>query len=180
MGNASASVIVKKYDGVPKEHTATAGHLLQWKIWPGCNVFWRQFSAWTLSFCELGICKESSSSLGTQQGDKVSVWFFDKNDLVKRKNSPITDKTVVEQMYQIFKKDFTVIKESAHCQHIVQHIEVSYWFLPYLALLMELSNLSDNRRLQVGNSLYDWENRVFIRWHVARFWAYCRRTSSAF
>jgi hypothetical protein len=45
MGNASASVIVKKYDGVPKEHTASAGHLLNWKIWPG-------------------ICKDSNTSLG--------------------------------------------------------------------------------------------------------------------
>ena len=45
MGNASASVIVKKYDDVPKEHTASAGHLLNWKIWPG-------------------VCKDSSTSLG--------------------------------------------------------------------------------------------------------------------
>lgn len=105
MGNASASAIVKKYDGVPKEHTASAGHLLQWKIWPG-------------------VCKDSNVNLNIQQGDKVSVWSYDKNDAMKRKNSPITDKTIAEQMFQIMKKDYTTIKDAVACQQIVQLIEV--------------------------------------------------------
>ena len=64
--------------------------------------------------------------VGTQQGDKVSVWSFDKNEMMKRKNSPITDKTIVEQLFQIMKKDFMVIKEAVACQQIVQLIEATW------------------------------------------------------
>ena len=53
----------------------------------------------------------------------MSVWSFDKNDVMKRKNSPITDKTILEQLFQIMKKDFTVIKEAVACQQIIQLIE---------------------------------------------------------
>ena len=42
---------------------------------------------------------------------------------MKRKNNPITDKTILEQLFQIMKKDFMVIKEAVACQQIVQLIE---------------------------------------------------------
>ena len=170
MGNASASVIVKKYDGVPKEHTASAGHLLNWKIWPGickdsntslgqtcllhlnlfffvnvlclywsyfyrCFIGWNahrhkphlQWAIWTI-YLNKNIHRVVFFKfwVGTQQGDKVSVWSFDKNEMMKRKNSPITDKTIVEQLFQIMKKDFMVIKEAVACQQIVQLIEATW------------------------------------------------------
>ncbi|RYH30485.1 hypothetical protein EON65_04945 [archaeon] len=74
MGNS----VTKKFD-VPKEHTATAGHLQLWKIWPGKS-------------------KDAS-------GTPVSIWTFDKSELAKKKApsgvTPYTDKAVVEQIYQI-------------------------------------------------------------------------------
>jgi hypothetical protein len=91
------NAIAKKFD-VPKEHTATAGHSQYWKIWPAT-------------------VKES--------GEEVSIWTFDKTDLTKRKSNPISDKAVLEQVFQLMRKDLTVIKESKTCSSIVQHIEVN-------------------------------------------------------
>jgi hypothetical protein len=93
MGNA----IAKKFN-LPKEHTATAGHVSNWKIWPG-----------------------KSKDAG---GQLVSIWAFDKTDLTKRKLNPVTDKTIVEQVFQIMKRDFHVMKDSKACSSVVQIIEV--------------------------------------------------------
>ena len=91
------NAIAKKFD-VPKEHTASAGHHQLWKIWPGKN-------------------KET--------GEQVSIWAFDKADLSKRKNNPVTDKTVLEQIFQIMRKDFMLIKDSTICTSIVRYLEVN-------------------------------------------------------
>ena len=84
MGNS----VTKKFD-VPKEHTATAGHQCLWKIWPGKS-------------------KDAS-------GANVSIWAFDKTELAKKKTpsgaTPYTDKAIVEQVYQIMRKDMMGIKE---------------------------------------------------------------------
>lgn len=91
------NAIAKKFD-VPKEHSASAGHHQLWKIWPGKN-------------------KET--------GELVSIWAFDKADLTKRKINPISDKAVLEQIFQVMKKDFAIIKESTVCSSIIRYIEVS-------------------------------------------------------
>lgn len=100
MGNA----IAKKFN-LPKEHTGTAGHVHNWKIWPGKS-------------------KDS--------GQLVSIWAFDKADLNKRKLNPVADKSIVEQVFQIMKRDFSVMKDSKACSNIVQIIEViSHIYLSY-------------------------------------------------
>lgn len=102
MGNA----IEKKYDA-PKEHTATAGHLQLWKIWPGKS-------------------KDASGKL-------VSIWAFDKSEILagsKGKdgkpmlNNIQADKAVVEQIYQVMKKDLAVMKDSQACSSLISTIEV--------------------------------------------------------
>eukprot|EP00981_Chlorochromonas_danica_P003586 scaffold662_cov281-Ochromonas_danica.AAC.1 len=97
MGNS----VTKKFD-VPKEHTATAGHLQLWKIWPGKS-------------------KDSS-------GQAVSIWVFDKAELPKRKTTtgttPYTDKVVVEQIYQIMRKDMMTIKEMHPSASVLNSLEV--------------------------------------------------------
>mmetsp|Transcript_36594 Transcript_36594/g.81292 ORF Transcript_36594/g.81292 Transcript_36594/m.81292 type:complete len:541 (+) Transcript_36594:233-1855(+) len=90
MGNA----VGKKFD-LPGAHTATAGHLGNWRIWPGRS-------------------KET--------GSLVSVWAFDKTDLSKRK-SAVTDKALLEQVFQIMKRDFGTLKD-CKCAYILQVIEV--------------------------------------------------------
>lgn len=92
MGNA----IAKKFN-LPTQHTATAGHVNNWKIWPGKSK---------------------------DGGQLVSIWAFDKTDLTKRKLNPVADKAIVEQVFQIMKRDFGVIKESKACSNIIQIIEV--------------------------------------------------------
>eukprot|EP01032_Pedospumella_encystans_P008250 gene8250-9815_t len=92
MGNA-----IQKRFNLPTNHTATAGHVNNWKIWPG---------------------------KGKEGGQLVSIWAFDKMDLTKRKHNPVADKTIVEQVFQIMKRDFTVIKDSKACSNIIQIIEV--------------------------------------------------------
>lgn len=88
--------ITKKFD-VPKDHCATAGHHQFWKIWHGKS-------------------KET--------GEHVSIWAFDKADLSKRKVNPITDKAVLEQIFQVMKRDFTAIKDASSCASVVRYIEV--------------------------------------------------------
>lgn len=90
------NAIAKKFD-VPKDHTSSAGHHQFWKIWPGKS-------------------KET--------GELVSIWAFDKADLTKRKGNPINDKAVLEQIFQIMKKDYTTIKESVLCSSVIRYIEV--------------------------------------------------------
>lgn len=65
----------------------------------------------------LGKSKDSSGNL-------VSIWAFDKTDVMKRKQNPITDKTILEQLFQIMKKDFNLIKDSKTCSQIIQCLEV--------------------------------------------------------
>jgi len=52
----------------------------------------------------------------------VSIWAFDKSEFAKRK--AISDKAVVEQLFQIMKRDFAVIKDCKVCSSIIQIIEV--------------------------------------------------------
>ena len=85
----------KKFD-LPKENTATAGHCQLWKIWPGTNKATRK---------------------------EVSVWMFDKGDLPKRRFSPITDKSMIEQIHQIMRKDMMALKEF-QSSNIIQILEV--------------------------------------------------------
>ena len=87
--------IAKKFD-IPKDHTASAGHCQLWKIWPATSK---------------------------QSGKEVSVWVFDKADLAKRK-VPITDKTVLEQLHQIMRKDLLAMRDLA-CSNIMLSQEVS-------------------------------------------------------
>lgn len=101
MGNS----VTKKFD-VPKDHTGTAGHLSQWRIWPGKS-------------------KDSSGAL-------VSIWVFDRNELAKTRKppTPLTnaingDKTTTEMIYQIMKKDLQVMRESQQCPHMISTLEVS-------------------------------------------------------
>lgn len=99
MGNS----VTKKYD-VPKEHTATAGHQSLWKIWPG---------------------------KAKDGGQNVSIWAFDKAELAKKKGplgtTPYADKAVLEQVFQIMRKDMTVTKEMHPSTSVLNLIEVSIY-----------------------------------------------------
>ena len=81
------NAIAKKVDSLPKEHTATAGHCRLWKLWPGK-------------------LKET--------GEEVCVWTFDKGDLAKLK-TPITDKNIIEQIFQIMRKDCCILRDCSSC-----------------------------------------------------------------
>jgi len=59
----------------------------------------------------------------------VSIWAFDKSDLTKRKLNPVADKAIVEQVFQIMKRDFGVIKDSKACSNIIQILEVGKQYL---------------------------------------------------
>jgi hypothetical protein len=87
--------IAKKFD-IPEENTATAGHCQLWKIWPGTNKTTKK---------------------------AVSVWVFDKGDLSKRKFNPVTDKTHLEQIHSIMRKDMQTLKDLSST-NIVQVLEV--------------------------------------------------------
>lgn len=43
----------------------------------------------------------------------MTIWGFDKTELMKRKSNPITDKAFIEQIYQIMLKDMVLLKEIA-------------------------------------------------------------------
>jgi SCY1-like protein 2 len=102
MGNS----VAKKFD-IPKEHTASAGHLRLWKIWPGK-------------------AKESNKAGNTVAGQLVSVWTFDKSELLKQndKKGSGMDKNVVEQIYQIMKRDLAVMKDSQASPQMISSLEV--------------------------------------------------------
>jgi len=93
MGNE----ITKKYD-FPQVHNATAGHNQLWKIYPG-------------------VSKETK--------EEVSLWIMQKDDLSnsKRKPGPVNDKAVLEQIFQIMRKDINVTKEITH-GGVIRIIEV--------------------------------------------------------
>ena len=95
MGN---SAISRKVQDLPKEPTATAGHLQLWKIWPGVRK---------------------------DTGEECSVWAFDKADLSKkgRHGGEITDKAVQEQLFQIMVRDMKSMKE-CECGGLVKVIEI--------------------------------------------------------
>jgi hypothetical protein len=95
MGNE----ITKKYE-LPEEHNATAGLGQLWKIFPGYKM--------------------------TKDGQKreISVWIMTKESLAKKDPIPITDKNVVEQVFQIMKKDILTMKDMQH-NGIIKVIEVS-------------------------------------------------------
>ena len=88
--------IAKKYD-FPQTHNATAGHCQMWKIYPA-------------------ISKESK--------EEVSLWIMQKDELSKRK-PPVVDKAVLEQIYQIIRKDLASMREHLH-SGILKVSEVIY------------------------------------------------------
>ena len=63
-------------------------------------------------------------------GAEVSIWVFDKTELMKRKTNPITDKAIVEQIYQIMRKDMKLLREitssNGNGGSITQYLEVLY------------------------------------------------------
>lgn len=89
------NAIAKKFD-TPKDYSATAGHCGLYKIWHGKK-------------------KETS--------EDISIWTFDKSDLAKRKNGPVNDKALQEQVHQLMRKDLTCLKD-CNCEGIMQIIEV--------------------------------------------------------
>lgn len=92
--------IAKKFD-IPEENTATAGFSQLWKIWPGVSKATKK---------------------------PVSVWVFDKADLTKRRFNPISDKSVLEQIHSIMRKDMQTLKELSST-NIIQVIEVRCCFV---------------------------------------------------
>jgi hypothetical protein len=95
MGNE----ITKKYE-LPPEHNATAGLLQLWKIYPGVKL-------------TKDMVKKD-----------ISVWIMSRDALAKRDPFPITEKNVLEQIFQILRKDLMTMKEMNH-GGIVKIIEVS-------------------------------------------------------
>lgn len=63
----------------------------------------------------------------------MSIWAFDKSEFAKRK--AVSDKAVVEQLFQIMKRDFAVIKDCKVCSSIIQIIEVHASIIIILLLL---------------------------------------------
>ena len=53
----------------------------------------------------------------------MSVWVFDRQELSTRKVAPITDKTMLEQIHQIMRKDLIALKE-ASCTNVVEVLEI--------------------------------------------------------
>mmetsp|Transcript_8941 Transcript_8941/g.13432 ORF Transcript_8941/g.13432 Transcript_8941/m.13432 type:complete len:1031 (-) Transcript_8941:98-3190(-) len=94
MGNE----ITKKYE-LPAEHNATAGLCQLWKIYPGYKM-----------------AKDMTKR-------EVSVWIMTKDGLSKRDPIPVTEKSHVEQVFQIMKKDVLTMKDMSH-GGIVKVIEV--------------------------------------------------------
>ena len=76
-------VVIKKND-LPEKHGATAGFNRLYKIYHGVN-------------------KETKA--------EVSVWNLSKDDLLKR-DIPIKDKAVQEQLFMIIRKDIAYMKEA--------------------------------------------------------------------
>jgi hypothetical protein len=99
MGNE----ITKKYE-LPAEHNATAGLLGLWKIYPGMKM-------------TKDMVKRD-----------VSVWILNREQLAQRQPVPITEKTIIEQIFQIMRKDVLTMKELQH-NGIVKVIEVSSFVL---------------------------------------------------
>ncbi len=69
----------------------------------------------------------------------ISIWAFDKGELINKKKDGVKtavsnltlDKTAVEQIYQIMKKDMAVTKETQACPSLISSIEV---VLPLLSV----------------------------------------------
>lgn len=89
------NAIAKKFD-IPKEHTATAGHCDLWKIYPGTRK---------------------------ADGEEVSVWTMQKDELAKRKPVPLTDKVLAEQVFQVMRKDMVTLKD-CDCIGVLKVVEV--------------------------------------------------------
>jgi hypothetical protein len=104
MGNE----ITKKYE-LPAEHVATAGLLGLWKIYPGMKM-------------TKDMIKKD-----------VSVWILNRDQLAQRQPIPITEKNLIEQIFQIMRKDVLTMKELQH-NGIVKVIEVSPSPPPHLPL----------------------------------------------
>ena len=77
--------------------------------------------------------KTSAGKSKDSSGSLVSIWAFDKSEFAKRK--AISDKAVVEQLFQIMKRDFAVIKDCKVCSNIIQIIEVHASIIIIMLLL---------------------------------------------
>ena len=90
--------LATKFD-IGRDHSATAGHCGLWKVWHGRRK---------------GAAPES---------DEISIWAFSRDDVVKLKRNPVTDKTVQEQVVQLMRKDMLALKECS-IEGIVEVTEV--------------------------------------------------------
>jgi hypothetical protein len=109
------NAITKKVD-LGKEFEATAGFDQLWQIWSGRNK---------------------------EDGSEVSIWTFDKVELGKRQQAPITDKSVQEQLYMIMKKDFQAMRE-IESANFIRVLEVSK-IIALVLHITRLRNLHDVR-----------------------------------
>jgi SCY1-like protein 2 len=78
----------KKYD-IPQNHTATAGLCQLFKLYPVTP-------------------KEGSVT------DELTLWLMQKDDLTMRATNPITDKTTLERIFQVMRKDINAAKDMSH------------------------------------------------------------------
>ena len=80
--------IGKKYN-IPKDHSATAGLCQLWKLFP----------------------VTPKEGLAT---DELTLWLIQKDDLSTRQVNPITDKTTLERVFQVMRKDIAASKDMDH------------------------------------------------------------------
>ena len=89
------NAIAKKFNA-DEAHSASAGHMQLWKI---------------------------RNATTKDKNAKVSLWTFDKTELATAKTGPVTDKAVLEQIFQIMKKDMNALKEMKS-SNVLQLFEV--------------------------------------------------------
>lgn len=88
--------IGKKYT-IPETHTGTAGHCQLYKLFPVSPKEGRR--------------------------EELTLWLMQKDDLVNRPVGAITDKTTLERLYQVMRKDISLLKDMNH-NGIVKIIDV--------------------------------------------------------
>lgn len=86
----------KKYD-IPDQHNATAGLNQLWRLYP----------------------------VRAKEGppEDLTLWLIEKDELSNRKNSPITDKTTLERIFQATRTDVNTAKDMDH-SGIVRVVDV--------------------------------------------------------
>ena len=106
-------VVIKKYD-LSEKHAATAGLNRLYKIYHGVN-------------------KETKA--------EVSVWNLSKDDLLKR-DVPVKDKAVQEQLFMIIRKDIAYIKDAGiDSPGILKAIEVLIYYYNIVQLVTIISHV---------------------------------------